>query len=105
MVDPAPAGSFSKPKASNRWVAFDVSIENTGGEADFNPFYFVLKATDNRQYDLAFGGNEPSLNSGEQEVGEATRGWVTFEVPEGATLATLSYDPTFGKSRVVFDLR
>jgi Domain of unknown function (DUF4352) len=106
VVDPAPDGSFSKPKAGMRWVAFDVTVQNTGTQSlSYNPFYFKLKGTDNREYTLAFGGNEPSLNSGDHAPGEATRGWVTFEVPEALALATLTYDPTFGKSRVVFDLR
>jgi hypothetical protein len=106
FVDPAPAGRFSSPKPGFRWVAFDVTVENTGtAQISFNPFYFTIKGTDNREYSQAFGGMEPSLNSGQHQPGEATRGWVTFEVPEGLPLATLTYDPTFGKSRVLFDLR
>jgi hypothetical protein len=42
---------------------------------------------------------------GTHQPGDATRGWITFEVPEGAALTTLTYDLTFGKSRVAFDLR
>lgn len=105
-VDPAPPQQYFKPAVGFRWVSFDVSVQNTGtAPLGYNPFYFKVKAADNREYSVTFGGVEPSLDSGNHQAGEVSRGWVTFEVPEGAALASLTYDPTFGKSRVVFDLR
>jgi hypothetical protein len=106
-VDPAAPGRFNGPAAGARWVAFDVSVANTGtAQIDYNPNFFRLKSVDNREYDLAFGGPEPNLSYGKQQPGDTSRGWVTFEVPEGVGLATLTYDPTFGRVRaVVFDVR
>jgi hypothetical protein len=106
-VDPAPPGQFVAPAAGARWVAFDVSVANTGAaQIDYNPGFFKLKSVDNREYNLAFGGPEPTLSFGKQQPGDISRGWVTFEVPEGIGLATLTYDPTFGRVRaVVFDVR
>jgi hypothetical protein len=89
-----------------RWVSIDVSIKNTGTKPiGYNPFYFKLKSADNREYTATIGGVDPALKSGDHQPGEASRGWVTFEVPEGMALATVTYDPTFGSSRATFDLR
>ncbi len=105
-VDPAPVGQYVNPKAGFRWVAFDVTLTNTGTKPiDYNLFFFKVKAVDNREYTVAFGGNEPAIASGTQEPGEAVRGWVTVEVPTDAALATLAYDPAFGSNRVLFDIR
>ena len=105
-VDPLPPKQYSKPKDGFRWVAFDVAVANTGTQPlGVNPFYFKIKAVDNREYSVTFSGADPLLQSGDQQPGEVSRGWVTLEVPTEAALATLSYDPAFGKNRVQFDLR
>jgi hypothetical protein len=106
LADPAPVQQYSNPKEGFRWASFDVTVTNTGtAPLDYNLFYFKVKAADNREYSVAFGGNEPALGSGKQQPGEAARGWVTFEVPVNAALATLAYDPAFGANRVQFDIR
>lgn len=105
VQDPAPTEQYSRPKDGFRWVAADVTVENTGsGRIGYNPLHFRAKAADNREYNATVGGPAPRLQSGEQQPGEASRGWVTVEVPTDARLSTLTYDPTFGRSRVVFDL-
>ncbi len=49
VVDPPPAGQYSKPKEGFRWIAFDVTVTNTGtAPLDYNLFYFKVKAADNR---------------------------------------------------------
>lgn len=106
LVDPAPTQQYSNPKEGFRWVSFDVTVTNTStAPLDYNLFYFKVKTADSREYSVAFGGNEPALGSGKQQPGEPARGWVTFEVPVDAALATLAYDPAFGANRVQFDLR
>ncbi len=75
LVDPAPAEQYSKPKERFRWASCDVTVTNTGtAPLDYNLFYFKLKAADNREYTVAFGGNAPALGSGKQQTGEAARG-------------------------------
>jgi len=106
VVDPPPAGQYSKPKEGFRWIAFDVTVTNTGtAPLDYNLFYFKVKAADNREYNVTIGNNTPPLGSGKQQPGEAARGWVTVEVPADATMTTLAYDPAFGTNRVQFDIR
>ena len=106
--DPVAPEQYSKPQAGHRWVSVDVSVENTGQTAlDYNRFYSRLKTLDNREYQPTSGplNLTPRLGSGTQPPGDITRGWITFAAQVGAPLATFSYDPTFGKNRVVFDLR
>jgi hypothetical protein len=91
LLDPAPAGQYLQPKAGMRWVAVDIEITNTGGTPlDYNMFFCKLKTTDHREYNATVGAADPPLHSGKQQPGEATRGWVTFEIPADSQLATLS---------------
>lgn len=106
--DNVPPEQYNKPQPGFRWVAVDVTIENTGSAPiDYNPFFSKLKTGDDREYDPAIGssGLSPQLSSGKHQPGEKSRGWITFEVAAGAPLATFSYDPTFGASKVVFDIK
>ena len=105
MIDPAPPGQRS-PAAGQRWIAFDVSVANVGSRTlNFNPNYFKLKASDNREYPLSYGGLTPPLGFGDQQPGETSRGWLLFELPSALSLATLTYTPPGSIGRVVFDLR
>ncbi len=105
MRDPVPPQQYLKPKEGTRWVAVDVSLENTGtAQINYNPFFAKLKTADNREYNPTVGAAEPSLKSGEQRPGETVRGWITFEIPADARPATLIYDPPLLRSRVTVDL-
>ena len=105
LLDPAPAGQYIQPKDGMRWVAVDIEITNTGNTPlDYNMFFCKLKTTDHREYNATVGAATPPLHSGQQQPGEATRGWVTFEIPMDSQLAILSYDPAFGRNRTTFDL-
>ena len=105
LIDPAPAGQFIAPEEGSRWVAFDVSVANTGTKTlGVNPLFFRLKAADNREYQHTFGGPEPTLGYGDQQPGDTSRGWITFELPADAPLATLTYTPPGARDRVVFRL-
>lgn len=106
--DNVPAEQYSKPKDGFRWVAVDVTVENTGSAPiDYNPFFANLKTGDDREYDPTTGPSSlsPRLTYGKHQPGEKSRGWIVFEVAVGAPLATFSYDPTFGASKVVFDIK
>lgn len=106
VQDPVPPQRYLQPEAGFRWIAVDVTIQNTGNAPlSYNPFYAKLKTADNREYNATLSAAEPGLQSGEQAPGETTRGWITFAIPVDAQLATLSYDPAFGRNRVQFDLR
>lgn len=107
VSDPAqPYSASFKPKPGYRYVSVDVSVVNTDTtkpNASYNPLYGKLKTSDNREYTPTVGVVKPSMTSGEFAVGETVRGWVTFEIPVDAQLATFTYAP-IGEARVVVDL-
>lgn len=83
-----------------------ISVANVGTRAlNYNPNYFKLKAEDNREYPLTYGGPTPALGFGDQQLGETARGWLLFELPAVLPLATLTYTPPGNNARVVFDVR
>jgi hypothetical protein len=106
--DPVTPGQFQMPKSGFRWVAFDVIVENTGaGPLDYNAYYSRVKTTDNREYTFGIGSNDlkPQLQYGVHQQGESSRGWIGFEIQEGAQLATFTYTVPAGNLRVIMDLR
>ncbi len=78
---------FAQPKAGNRFIAVEILYENTGSDKiSYNPFDWKLSDSSGFSYDQSFvGGKEPSLHSGDLQIGEKARGFVTFEVPQSAS--------------------
>jgi hypothetical protein len=101
--DPAPPTVVSKPKDGNRFVAIDLTIENTDTKpASYNALYATVKDSEGRQYDTTFTDvADPVLSAGNNSPGDKIRGWVVFEVPVNAKLATFKYEPLGGKQVVV----
>jgi hypothetical protein len=89
-VDTPKGDQFSTPKPGNRFVAVDLTIENTGQEATHLSALaqMSLKDAAGWKYPLdvlattAAGGSPPE---GELMPGEKLRGKVGFQVPEDAT--------------------
>ena len=85
-----------EPGPGKRFFALDVTIQyvtdsGTHLACDFN---FRLTDTDAFAYDPEFLFDlEPRLECIELGGGERTRGWIAFEVNEGAQLDLLKYDP------------
>ena len=99
IVDPwVSAAEFApdEPDPGKRFFALDVTIQyvadsGTHLACDFN---FRLTDTDAFAYDAAFLFDlEPRLDCIDLGGGERTRGWIAFEVNEGAQLDLLKYDP------------
>ncbi|MCH8994846.1 MAG: DUF4352 domain-containing protein [Chloroflexi bacterium] len=86
---------FIQPDPGRRFVAFDVTIENTGGSGTHGAsiFKFRLSDAEDFAYEASFFGPEPSLSSTDLGSGQKTRGWLAFEVNEGTPLQVLKYDP------------
>ena len=81
-------------QAGNIFVIAEVLIENTERtELPYNPLYFGIKDADGFQYQASFAAPEPSLQSGTLAQGDKVRGWIAFEVKDGAKGLTLSYEP------------
>ncbi len=81
--DPAPSAQYSAPKAGNRVVAFDITVENAGnGTQHYNAFETSLQTTDDRVYSCdASSTLQPTLSYGDLAPGEKVRGWVVAEIP------------------------
>lgn len=100
-----PTTSFQAPKAGSRCVAVDVTIESTGsGTVNYNPFYLKLQTTDDRQYSYSglCSSITPLLSPGDLMDGRRVRGWVTFEIPAGATLKSATWEGVLGRGLVTF---
>ena len=96
IADPwIPDNQFIQPPAGIRYVAFEVTIENTGGTGTHvsNPFNLELTDVQDFAYAAAFFGPQPALRAVRLGSGQKTRGWVTFEVNAEAPLKLLRYDP------------
>lgn len=105
VQDPSPAGLF-KPKAGMRFVSIDVTQVATKEGDNFNTFYFALQAADAFVYGPTITNAEPRLSSGTLTLGQATRGWVGFEVPEAAVIVSVLTQPEpIGGRVVIADLR
>jgi hypothetical protein len=71
--DPAPNDRTFLPKAGNRIVAFDITVENTGtGTIHFNSLESSVQTTDDRVYDtgFSFSALTPTLNYGDLAPGK-----------------------------------
>jgi len=85
-----------RPDPGKRFVVFDVTIQyvRERGTHFACGFGFRLTDADAFAYDIEFLFDlEPSLDCIDLGGGEKTRGWIGFEVNEGAVLELLKYDP------------
>lgn len=87
--DPQPAQSrFDEPKPGHHFVSVDVQVANNGTRQQrFSSLLgFSLLDGENRKYDAEFMSSlTPGPPEGEIPPGEALRGFVVFEVPDGST--------------------
>lgn len=95
-----------KPDAGNKWIAALVEIEGIDPNgASYNPFYFTLRDGDGFEYNFSAFGKDPALqSSNDLKPGKKVRGWVTFEVPKGATGLLLLYEAGFIADEVEVEL-
>jgi hypothetical protein len=111
---PGPWGEVvGTPRALTRLIAFDISVaqHEVLPHSLSGPHDAWLHDRDNRVYEFLQPGLEPRLR-GEQglQPGETVRGWITFAVPERASLDAFVFDggkrlrQTSSPQRVVFRL-
>jgi hypothetical protein len=107
MQDPY-TGALSNPREpapGMRYVGFDVEVVNASDQ----PLSFADNAVilrDDEGFSYRSGtvtGREPALSGRTMAAGEQARGWVWFEVPEGATLREIVLVPTAPELRVGLD--
>lgn len=96
---------FGSPSPGVTLVAADVELCAGPTAASYNPLYFKLRMADNTSADPdLMGQRAPSLSSGDLPANQCARGWVTFDVPAGATPAALLLASLTGGSVVTWSL-
>jgi len=99
---------FAKPAAGKQFYAVELSLKNTGTKPATlsSLLQFKLRDSSNAQYDVAFTvGKEPKFPEGELTGGTTNRGFVTFEIPTGATGLQFVFDANiFGGGRITWTL-
>ena len=87
VTDPLePTGEYGLPPApGSRFVGVDVEVTNTTDEPFIfsAPLTFELKDPDNIAYPVTFTDHSPGPPDGQIGPGQARRGLLVFEVPEG----------------------
>ena len=65
-------------------MIIDVSVQGVTGTDSTNPYDWTLKDALGHSYTYAWSGKEPILHdSGPLAAGEISRGFLTFDVPQG----------------------
>ena len=98
--DPAPVeGSLDVGK---RLVAVDITQVGLEDGVSYSSRNFSVQDSEGYVYDRSgYTELEPRFNSGELSAGQRVRGWVTFEVPELATLASIMVELNYSSPKVV----
>jgi|GEM_PF-5330400 len=105
VLDPEPPGLF-RTEAGKRRVAIQLTQEALRGTQRYHFAEFKLRDSTGAIHTWAITNGEPPFQTGELRAGESRTGWLSFQVPEGAALDALIYDPlTAGKARAIVDLR
>jgi len=97
---------FIVPKSGNKFVTVDITLQNNSKDPyTYNALEFKLHDNQDYGYDMAMSDKDPQLSSGTIQPGQKTRGFITFEIPEGNTQAKLVYTPGFWNlSQIIVDL-
>ncbi len=99
---------FIRPAAGRQFYAVELQVKNTGTRpAQLSTLLqFKLRDSTNAQYDVATTlGKEPRFPEGELSAGTTNRGFVTFEIPTGATGLQFVFDANvFGGGRITWTL-
>jgi hypothetical protein len=94
VADPWVPDDGSKPRDGYRFVALELLHENnTSGDVPVFVDAQLFTLTDKDRFVYApvpTGGVQPQLPSVQLDVGKKTRGWITFEIPENAQVASLN---------------
>lgn len=97
VVDNAQStNQFIKPAAGNKWVGFEVVVENVGTQ-QVTSLDWTLRDSLDQEHDRAFlvtaGGQEIDIIYNDLTPGGKKQGWVYFEIDAGATVKWLRADP------------
>ncbi|MEO8458529.1 MAG: DUF4352 domain-containing protein [Chloroflexota bacterium] len=96
IVDPwLPGTGGSDPRQNYRYVAIEVVAENQSDQADATIFADASTYTLSDENDFVYapireGGAQPELSSVQLDKGKKAHGWITFEMPADAKVASLN---------------
>lgn len=98
VEDPTTPGQFYKPESGKKLVAVEVIVGNVSGDPiTVNPLNATLLDSEGFTYQPELGGRDGQIATIDLNPGEKARGWIAFEIPEGATAASIKYAiKTFG---------
>jgi hypothetical protein len=98
VEDPTTPGMFYEPESGKKLVAVEIVVGNVSGETlSVNPLNATLLDSEGFTYEPELAGREGQIVTIDLNPGEKARGWIAFEVPEEATIASIKYAvETFG---------
>jgi len=98
VEDPTTPGILYEPESGKKLVAVEIVVGNVSGETlSVNPLNATLLDSEGFTYEPELGGREGQIVTIDLSPGEKARGWIAFEVPEEATVASIKYAvETFG---------
>jgi hypothetical protein len=93
VEDPATPGMLYTSRNNYKLVAVEITLGNVSGDEalSVNPLYTYLVDSNGFVYAAELGGRDDQIDTGDLGVGEKTKGWVSFTIPEDATPASIKY--------------
>lgn len=84
--------SYQSPPV-NMYLVLDISIQGLTGSSQYNPYDWTVRGTDGREYQPSGGEPDPTLHNGYAEPGDLARGFIAFDLPQGAATVILGSKP------------
>jgi len=86
---------FIQPSSGNKFIIADITQENVGSiPKDYNLWYFKLQDNKDYSYTTAIlSCKEPMFGFGTLQPTMKTRGYITFEIPQGNQPSKLIFTP------------
>lgn len=101
VEDPGPISDFNEPAEGYRYVTLDITQMAVGDEDSAGPWDFTVQDADGFLYEWTYGAKQPEFSSIQLAPGQRIRGYLTFEVPEGAELVAVYADADFPRPPVI----
>jgi hypothetical protein len=90
--DPATPGMFYQDESGKKLVAVEIIVGNVSSEIlGVNPLKATLVDGDGFTYQAELAARDGQIATCDLSPGEKVRGWIAFEIPEGATGASIKY--------------
>ena len=92
VEDPATPGLLYQAEAGKRLVAVEIIVGNLSGtKLSVNPLNTTLLDSEGFTYQADLGARDGQISTLELGAGEKLRGWIAFQIPEAAQLASLKF--------------